>query len=185
MEPVISRRFVLAQMAASVSALAIHGACGSITPRAARAQGMALRHFRGAEGAALEALGDTLLPGAAAAGVAHYIDDQLGRENPLLFLKYLDWTGAYVDFYTEGLRALETYSVAREGVSFTSASAQQRTELVRAITTTSPEGWTGPPAPLFYFVTRNDALDVLYGTADGFDKLQIPYMPHIVPPEKW
>jgi hypothetical protein len=185
MDALVSRRFVLAQMAASVSALAIQSACGPISPRAARAQGMALRHFNAAEGAALEALGDTLLPGAAAAGVAHYVDDQLGRENPLLFLKYMDWTGPYIDFYTQGLRSLERYSAARDGVSFTGASPEQRTALVRQIAAATPAGWSGPPAPLFYFVARNDALDVYYGTAEGLEKLQIPYMPHIVPPAKW
>ena len=185
MEPIVSRRFVLAQMAAGVSALTIHSACGPISPRAARAQGLALRHFSAAQGAALEAIGDTHLPGAAAAGVAHYVDDQLGRENPLLFLKYMDWTGAYVDFYTQGLDSLERYSAERDGVSFASANPDQRTARVRELAAATPAGWTGPPAPLFYFVARNDALDVYYGTAEGLKELQIPYMLHIVPPAKW
>jgi hypothetical protein len=185
MGPVVSRRFILARMAAGVSALAIQSACGPISPRTARAQGLALRHFSAADGAVLEAFGDTLLPGAAAAGVAHYIDDQLGRDNPLLFLKYVDWVGPYADFYTHGLRSLDRYSVTRNGVAFTSANAVQRMTVVRDIAAASPSGWTGPPAPLFYFVARNDALDVYYGTAEGLARLQIPYMPHIVPPAKW
>ena len=185
MDPVISRRFLLAQMAAGVSALAIQSGCGPISPRAARAQGMALRRLSAAEGATLEALGDTLLPGAADAGVAHYVDDQLGRENALLFLKYMDWTAPYIDFYTQGLGSLERYSIARDGVSFANASAAQRAALVRDIAAASPSGWTGPAAPLFYFVARNDALDVYYGTPEGLEKLQIPYMPHLVPPAKW
>jgi len=35
MDPVISRRFLLAKMAAGISALAIQSACGPISPRAA------------------------------------------------------------------------------------------------------------------------------------------------------
>src|SRR5215470_19580525 len=100
-DPVISRRRVLAQMTAGVSALAIHGLCGALSPRAARAQGVALRHFSADEAATLEAFGDTLLPGAAEAGIAHYVDDQLGREDPLLFLKYVDFVGSYIDFYKQ------------------------------------------------------------------------------------
>ena len=146
---------------------------------------MPLRHLSPAAGETLEALGDTLLPGAAAAGIAHYVDDQLGRENPLLFLKYMDWTGRYLDFYRDGLGSLERYSAARFGRSFTRASPDQKPALVREFAAATPSGWTGPPAPLFYFVTRNDALDVYYGTAEGLAKLQIPYMPHIVPPAKW
>jgi hypothetical protein len=188
MDRFVSRRLVLTQMAAGASALAIQTALGLLSPRAARAQGIALRHLGSAEGAALEALGDTLLPGAAAAGVAHYVDDQLGRENPLLFLKYVDWTGPYGEFYAQGLRSLEAYSVARDGVSFVAATSEQRRALVREISTANPAGWPGapaPPAPLFYFVTRNDALDVVYGTPEGLEKLQVPYMAHIVPPAKW
>jgi len=175
---VVSRRFVLTRMAAGVSALAIHSACGPISPRAARDQGLRLPQLSAAEGATLEALGDTLLPGAAAAGVAHYVDDQLGRENPLLFLKYMDWTAPYVEFYTQGLGSLERYSTGREGVTFTDANPEQRAALVREIAAATPPGWSGPPAPLFYFVTRNDALDVYYGTAEGLERLQVPYMPH-------
>jgi len=49
----------------------------------------------------------------------------------------------------------------------------------------SPKAWIGPPAALFYFVLRNDALDVVYGTEAGFAKLGIPYMAHIAPPTRW
>ncbi len=185
MEPIVSRRFVLAQMTAGVSALAIRSACGWISPAAARAQGLALGRLSPAQGTVLEALGDTLLPGAAAAGVAHYVDDQLGRENPLLFLKYVDWTGPYLDFYAQGLESLDQLAGARFAVPFTAADAQQRTTLVREMAAATPAGWTGPPSPLFYFVVRNDALDVVYGTPEGLEKLEIPYMPHIVPPAKW
>jgi hypothetical protein len=45
--------------------------------------------------------------------------------------------------------------------------------------------WMGPPAPLFFFVLRNDAVDVKYGTQAGFESLGVPYMPHIAPPAEW
>ena len=178
----ISRRHALGQIVAGASALAARGISG---PRAARAQGVALRHFSAGEAATLEAFGDTLLPGAARAGIGHYIDGQLGREDSLLFLKYMDWTGGDVDFYAQGLRSLERHAAAQNGVAFAAASPAQRAAVVRAIAATTPAGWTGPPAPLFYFVVRNDALDVCYGTAEGLAQLQVPYMPHIVPPAKW
>lgn len=46
-------------------------------------------------------------------------------------------------------------------------------------------GWSGPPAPLVYFVLRSDALDVVYGTEAGFALLDVPYMPHIPPERRW
>jgi hypothetical protein len=181
----LSRRLLLAQMGAGAAALAVNSACGRITPRRARAQGVRLTHLADAEGQTLEALGDTLLPGAAEAGIAHYVDDQLGRENPLLFLKYVDWTGGYAAFYRDGLAALERYSRERNGTSFVSSSFKERTALVAGISSATPVGWKGAPAPLFYFVTRNDAVDVFYGTPEGLQALAVPYMPHIVPPQKW
>ena len=35
------------------------------------------------------------------------------------------------------------------------------------------------------FVLRADALDVTYGTPEGFDALGIPYMAHIMPETPW
>jgi hypothetical protein len=183
--PPISRRLLLAQMAAGAAALAVNSACGHISPRRARAEGVPLKHLADAEGQTLEALGDTLLPGAAEAGIAHYVDDQLGRQNPLLFLKYVDWTGGDAAFYKDGLAALERYSRERNGNSFASSSPRERVALVGEISSASPAGWKGAPAPLFYFVTRNDAVDVFYGTPEGLQRLAVPYMPHIVPPQKW
>jgi hypothetical protein len=137
------------------------------------------------EAKTLEALGDTLLPGAAKAGIAYYIDRQLASDSPLLMLKYLDYPGTFLDFYRKGLAALESLSLRRCQRSFPDLTAAQQTELVGEIARANPDGWDGPPAPLFYFATRNDAVDVYYGTLQGFEKLGIPYMPHISPKQPW
>ncbi len=52
---------------------------------------MSLRSLNAAEAHTLEALGDVLLPGVREAGIAHYVDEQLGCENPLFALKYMDY----------------------------------------------------------------------------------------------
>ena len=41
--------------------------------------------------------------------------------------------------------------------------------------------WQGPPGPLVYTVLRSDAVDVVYGTVEGYEALGVPYMPHILP----
>ncbi len=46
-------------------------------------------------------------------------------------------------------------------------------------------GWQGPPGPFVYLVLRSDAVDVVYGTMDGYAALGIPYMPHIAPEKRW
>jgi hypothetical protein len=172
-------------MGTGLVAITVDTAFGQLTPGRARAKGAPLRILDAAEGRTLEALGEVLLPGAAEAGIAHFVDDQLSRENPMLLLKYLDFTTAYPDFYKQGLRGLERVSQARFQTAFPQLEPAQKTELVREMSQKDPAAWTGPPAPLFFFVIRNDAVDVVYGTPQGFEKLGIPYMAHILPPQKW
>jgi hypothetical protein len=43
----------------------------------------------------------------------------------------------------------------------------------------------GFPIFLFYLCFRSDTVDVVYGTPEGFKKLNVPYMEHIMPPEGW
>jgi hypothetical protein len=172
-------------MGSGLVAITVHSVWGEISPAQARARGMALHTLNATQGRTLETLGDVLLPGAREAGIAHYVDDQLRRDNPLFILKYMDYVGSYTAFYSEGLRSLERQSSIRYQRSFLAISREQQEELVRALSQNSPPGWNGPPAPLFYFVTRNDAIDVVYGTPEGFEKLNFPYMAHIRPPERW
>ena len=47
------------------------------------------------------------------------------------------------------------------------------------------EGWDGPPQPLFYLAIRSDAADLVYGTVDAFERMGLPYVPHIEPPSRW
>jgi hypothetical protein len=172
-------------MGSGLVALTVISPWGEISPAEARARGAPLRHLTVAEGRALDALGGTLLPGAGEAGVAHYVDDQLGRQNPSFFLKYMDTTGPALDFYRQGLRALDQVSRARCRRAFARLGRGQQEELVRELSQGNPAGWDGPPASLFYFVTRNDAVDVYYGTPHGFRRLGVPYHAHLLPPEKW
>jgi hypothetical protein len=34
-------------------------------------------------------------------------------------------------------------------------------------------------------VLRSDAVDVVYGTVEGYEALGIPYQPHIAPLKRW
>lgn len=180
-----TRREMLARMGVGLVAITIPTIWGSISPAEARAKGSALHHFDDLQAATFEDLGETLLPGAKQAGIAHYVDAQLNSKQSMLFLKYMDYPGEQKDFYTAGLSSLNAFSESRYSKPFRDCAAEQKEALVREISAKNPVGWNGPPAPLFYFVVRNDAVDVYYGTMEGFQKLQIPYMPHIKPPAKW
>lgn len=181
----LTRREVLAKMSTGLMAITVQSIWGEISPAQARVKGVALRNLTAVESRTLEALADVLLPGAEKAGIAHYVDDQLSRQNPLLFLKYMDYPGSYIDFYKQGLGAVESQSARRYGRAFDKLGYKQKTAIARELSLKNPPGWKGPPGPLFYFVARNDAVDVYYGTVEGFKKLGVPYMAHILPAEKW
>ncbi len=181
----ITRRDVLTKLGSGLAGISIGTAFANITPAEAGVTQTPLQHFSSSEGQLLEALGDVLVPGAAEAGIVQYVDDQLGRPEPLLFLKYMDYLGSDVEFYKQGLDSLENRSRLLYRDSFLTLSTEQKMTLVREISQKNPVDWKGPPAPLFYLVVRNDAIDVTYGTPEGFAKLGIPYMAMIEPPRKW
>jgi hypothetical protein len=181
----MTRRELLGRMGSGLLVLTVSTPWGELTPAEARAKGASFKNLTAAEGALLEELGDVLLPGAREAGVAHYVDDQLSRPDPLLFLKYMEYPTSHLEFYRQGLAALERLSQLRHGSLFARTSQEQKVSTIREISQKNPEGWDGPPAPLFYFVVRNDAVDVYYGAEEGFARLNIPYMPHLPPPAKW
>jgi hypothetical protein len=158
-----------------------------MTPAQARAAEVPFRTLEPATVAVLDALGETLLPGSSAAGLAHYIDHQLSGApaDSMLMIKYLGVPAPFNEFYQAGLRASDAVARAAHGKAFPSLSKEQAGGLVGKMSAGQVEGWQGPPAGLFYFVLRSDAIDVVYGTQAGFEQLGVPYMAHIEPPSRW
>ena len=58
-------------------------------------------------------------------------------------------------------------------------------DFVDAMRQNKIDGWQGPPGALVYFVLRSDAVDVVYGTMEGYQQLGVPYMAHIAPEKRW
>lgn len=166
-----------------VLAWQVGGGTEWLTPREANLRGVALQTLTLAEAGTLEALGEVLLPGARDAGLALFVDKHLSvpPSETLLTIRYLDVPPPYAGFYKGALAALDAYA----GGSFAKLAPDKAMEMVKAIAFAVPPGWQGPPSPLFYFAARGDAVDVVYGTQEGFEKLGVPYMPHIAPPTKW
>ncbi len=180
------RRFV---QQAGVGALSFYvaGCRQELTPADARDQGVPFRVLSAAEAGTLETIGEALVPGAAAAGVAHFIDHQLAApaSEQLLMIKYLGVPAPYVDFYRGGLRGAQQTAQALYGKPATELGSDEATDFVGKIAAGSVEDWEGPPAGFFYFVLRSDAVDVVYGTPQGFSALGVPYRAHIEPPSRW
>ncbi len=158
-----------------------------MTPQEAREKEIAFGVLSGAEASVVDALGEILLPGSAAAGLSHFIDPQLGAapQDQLLMIKYLGVPAPFAPFYQGGLAALNGFSQKNKSQTFAELSKADQTELVGQFAQANPDGWQGPPGPFFYFVLRNDAVDVVYGTKEGVESLGIPYMAHIDPPSRW
>jgi gluconate 2-dehydrogenase subunit 3-like protein len=174
----IKHGVLLASVAAGASVL---------TPAASRAARAPYRVFDPTHVRTLESLGDILVPGSAREGLAHYIDAQLSGPSidSLLMIKYLGVNPPFTDFYRSGLDALNDAARRIHSLPFSSLAAPDAGALVSAMATGDIPGWSGPPAPLVFFVLRNDAVDVVYGTVSGFESLGVPYMPHIAPPTRW
>src|SRR5262252_2031274 len=71
------RRDFMRGTAIGALAFTVGGVRVFLTARDARAQGVPFRLLKANEAEAIEALGETLLPGARAAGISHFIDQQI------------------------------------------------------------------------------------------------------------
>lgn len=164
-------------------------ACGPflMSPQEARAQGVAFQVLQPAEVGLLEALGEALLPGAAKAGIAHFVDHQLSVDpaDALLAARVVNVRPPFSNFYRAGFAGVGAASQANHGRTFEALDEKEKNQFIDLMRQNKLSGWTGPAAPFFYYVLRNDAVDVVYGTVEGFEKLGVPYMPHILPERKW
>ncbi|MGH8211233.1 MAG: hypothetical protein ACREU6_16875, partial [Steroidobacteraceae bacterium] len=102
----------------------------------------------------------------------------------LLTAKYLEVPLPYSDFYAGGIKCAMAMARHTADKPIPDLDAAEMRKLVTEMSKPGPpiEGF---PAFLFYLCLRSDAVDVVYGTPAGFEKLNIPYMQHILPPEGW
>jgi hypothetical protein len=172
---------------AGLVAVLVNGEQLWVPAREAREGEAPLKSLDAQQAQTMEAFAEVLLPGAAAAGVAHFVDQHLALSpaQTLLMIRYLDVPPPFLPFYAAGLAALDRLADRRHGVSFARLDPAAAEALVGEIIATDPEGWDGPPAPFFSFIVRADAVDVVYGTREGFERLGIPVMAHLEPPSEW
>jgi hypothetical protein len=184
----INRRKFVRNTGLGVLAFNVAGVPTLLSPRAACADRVQFTTLSVAEATLLAAFADHILPGAAAAGVAHFVDHQLGvdPQECLLMCKYFPEIKAPFDvFYKGGIAALRQAVSKQYETSFDDLTIAQKNAVTDSLWKGVVTNWSGPPPPLFYMMVRSDAVDVVYGTKDGFDELNIPYMAHIMPKEKW
>jgi hypothetical protein len=184
----IDRRDLIKGAATGVLAFKVGGVEVLLTAREAHAQNVPFRLLKANEAETIEALGEALVPGARTAGVAHFIDQQLSVPpgEALLEARILNVRPPYANFYRAAIGAVDTASRAlNSGHSFAQLSPSEQHDFVDALRQNKVQSWQGPNGSLVYMVLRSDAVDVVYGTMEGYEALGIPYMPHIAPERRW
>jgi gluconate 2-dehydrogenase subunit 3-like protein len=158
-----------------------------LSPREAKALGAPASVLKPDEVETLEAIGETLLPGARQAGIANFVDNQLAVPpgDCLLMARIANVRPPFANFYRAALGAIERSCQALHNKRFAQLAPAEQYDFADRLRQNKIEGWQGPPPPFIYFLLRHDAVDVAFGTVEGIEGLGIPYMPHIAPEKRW
>jgi Gluconate 2-dehydrogenase subunit 3 len=183
----MERRAFVQGAGLGVLAFTVGGVEVMLTPRQAHAEGVPLRTLTADQAATLDALGETLVPGAKDAGITQFIDQQISipPEQALLQARILNVRPPFANFYRAALGAVDAASNKTKGKTFAALSPKEQHDFVGLMRINKIEGWQGPPGPFVFNVLRSDAVDVVYSTMEGYAALGIPYMAHIAPTKKW
>jgi hypothetical protein len=183
----MERRVFLKGASMGLLSFTVGGADILMTAGEARARAVPFRLLSGEEAESLEALGEALVPGAREAGVAHFIDQQVSVPpgEALLEARIVNIKPPFINYYRAAIGGVEKASTARSGKRFAALSASEQHDFIDQLRLNKLDGWQGPPAAQVYFVLRSDAVDVVYGTMDGYESLGVPYLPHIAPDKRW
>jgi hypothetical protein len=183
----IERRTFMKGAALGTFAFTVGGAEVMLTPRQAHAQNIPLQTLTADQGATLDAVGETLVPGAKVAGISNYVDHQITvpAEESLLQARIMSVRPPFANLYRAALGAIDGASSKTRGKKFAELTPDEQHDFIDAMRQNKIEGWQGPPGPFVYNVLRGDAVDVVYATMDGYAMLGVPYMPHIAPTRKW
>jgi hypothetical protein len=183
----IGRRGFVKGATLGALAFTVGGAEILMAPGEVRARGVPFRLLDAHQGETLEALGETLVPQARESGIAHFIDQQLSvpAHESLLQARIFNFRPPFAEFYRAAITTVDGASAKMFGKDFAQASAADQRAFVDQMRQNKIEGWTGKPGALIYAVLRADAVDVVYGTMEGYEALGIPYMPHIPPEKRW
>ena len=183
----IERRAFVKGATLGALAFTVGGSTVMLTARQARAGNVPFRMLKENEADTIESMGETLVPGARSAGIAHFIDQQISvpPEQALLQARILNVKPPFANFYRAAVRAIDGGSDRTFGRKFSMLSPGDKRDFVNLMRQNKAEGWQGPAGPFVYGVLRSDAVDVVYSTMDGYEALGVPYMAHIAPERRW
>src|SRR5579864_6521905 len=154
----IGRRGFVKGATLGALAFSVGGAEVLMGPSEARARNVPFRLLDGHQGETLEALGETLVPKAREAGIAHYIDQQISvlPQESLLQARIFNFRPPFAAFYRSTIITVDDTSRKSFGKEFAQLTAKVQREFVDRMRQNKIEGWTGKPAALAYAVLRAD-----------------------------
>jgi len=106
-------------------------------------------------------------------------------EEALLQARILNVRPPFANFYRAAIGAVDRGAEKVFNRKFTQLTAVEQYDFVGRMRQNQIEGWTGPTGGFIYTLLRTDAVDVVYGTMEGYAALGIPYQAHIVPDKRW
>jgi hypothetical protein len=184
----MQRRAFIKGAAIGTLAFSVGGVDVMLTPRQARASNVPLRTLTAEQAATLEAMGEALVPGAKDAGIVNFVDQQLSipAEEALLEARIMNVRPPFANFYRAALGAVDGASQAKfGGRGFAQLNPVEQHDFIDLMRQNKLENWKGPGSSFVYFLLRTDAVDVVYGTMDGYAHLGVPYQAHIAPTRSW
>jgi len=185
MSKVARRQFLSGAVGAAAIAGPVGGSLAALGS-AAEESAVTYRTFSAPQAEAYAAWCDLLANGAAKAGVARFVDKYISvpYDESLLLLRFFK-DPSLGEFYFAGLAGIDRESDARFGKPFLSLERDERLTIVEAARQSKTRAWTEPDPSFFYFISRSDAVDVVYGTERGFGTLDFPYRAHNAPEAPW
>ena len=184
----IRRRTFVRGAAAGALAFTVGGAEVLLLPKQARAQKVPLKVLNADEAARLEAVVDAIVPGARDNGIAHFVDQQCSvpPHEALLGIRIANVRPPFVNFYRAALTEIDRQCNSAHGKPFAQLTAAEQQAFIGTMRVGKHADWKGPPPqPAIYNAFRADGVDVVYGTVEGFERLGVPYMAHILPTARW
>ena len=141
----IERRAFVQGAGLGTLAFVVGGAEVFLTPRQAHAERVPLRTLSAEQAATLDALGETLVPGAKEAGITQFVDQQISGppERALLQARILNVRPPFANFYRAALGAVDAASDKNKGKKFAELSAAEQHDFVGQMRINKIEGWQG------------------------------------------
>jgi len=158
-----------------------------LTPRQARAQGMPLRTLTSAEGETLDAIGETLVPGAKQAGISNFVDQQISipPEEALLQARILNVPPPFAKFYRAAIAAIDGAQRQDEGSQVCAALARRPARFRQFDAAEQVGRLAGSARTLRLRGSAQRRRRCRLRDHGRLRRLGVPYMPHIAPTKRW